>query len=64
MKSAVKRVTKTSGKRIPRAVAKKAATKKPTMTAKAVRSETQVIKSLDSRTRRAVKALFELKGYL
>ena len=64
MKSAAKRVTKTAGKRVTRAAAKKPAAKKTAMTAKAVRTETQVIKSLDSRTRRAVKALFELKGYL
>ena len=64
MKSAAKRVTKVAGKRVTRAAAKKSAAKKTAMTAKAVRTETQVVKSLDSRTRRAVEALFELKGYL
>ena len=64
MKSAAKSATKAATKRFTKAAAKKSILKKSTTSAKVARKESQVLKSMDLRTRRAVKALFELKGYL
>lgn len=63
MKSAAKSATKAATKRFTTAAAKKSSAKKTAKSAKAAR-EIQVLKTMDPRTRRAVKALFELKGYL
>lgn len=63
MKSVAKSATRAATKRFAKAAAKKSGSRKSTMSAKAAK-EAQVLKSMDPRTRRAVKALFELKGYL
>lgn len=63
MKSAAKGATKAATKRFTKAAAKKSGGRKTAKSTEAAR-ETQVLKTMDPRTRRAVKALFELKGYL